>query len=1236
MIGHPQMRLLNGNYTLIKPTHQGDDHLLTSSWSGVDKIQDEYLIRLWTYDATKVQRALWDHELRKLYRVSSMPGAENYLLRLHDAGVDESNRCFVMVTVADGFGYTPLSQLLRSRDSGTWLDTRKPEIRQRIWLGLSKIVRGIDILHSQDVFHRNVCAENVLVQEVEGPESFHLGGFEWSIRIGNILNRFSQGDEIQLLDKGVERNSVFQFEDDWYEFGMLVARCLINVESCYVDGALQRDFCTLSKVQSATGTYLTEAEKSLILRLISPDSIERLAHSHQIFNDIQEIINSLDVSAPSSTSMPTLVLTYSQNYCDDIRDQAMRAGWQVNPSNSLEEFNPLNRLHLASLNDFLRKDLHQAQIYFYREDQHILVGENMSLMVRKVRLHDAIAGESTESWDAAYVPGTANYLYSNPELNIMQNIPAGAIEVMTIGQCHKNLRKIKNRISWQRYLPSREAGLKLRENMRRLYDFVICMNQFELLFRDAELFQYVVKKRDIDSQFETIIISEAPRKRKPISKFTPQGGLIEYLQREMDRGGDYSKLVHLTQESNDSLRTSRNLVPSEYYTIVSINEDDNTICLRRAFRDKDSLAPENGWVKSFGMRGQIGVIRRRQHAIHRLRGHTYLLKSIISTGETYIDTGIRKLPLPISPEKIDGVKQAVMQDILRTRPIYALQGPPGTGKTTLVAHLVRQIFEDDPVAQILITAQAHGAVNVLQRKVVDEAFSGVEKPLAIRLGIKSKDEMNYSESLVNVSTDILDQVLLGLQGLDELSDLQLEWQAYVQSLRRMIDTTDLSAENPEEASEFIELVKRSANIVYSTTNAGDLEILSRDTRQFDWSIIEEAGKCHAFDLVLPMQIGHRWLLIGDQKQLEPYRIEDYYEYAIDNMLEMVAALKELPDRAGGLLDYGWIERWESMDLAGKQDFHKFCIHWAYTFRTIFDNCCWALNKLEGYENTIDEEERVYTRNESIGAIAGKLAGQYRMHPIPGKLISNVYYDGQLINRTVDEETGAPVTRVLLKFTSPHNFNGVGLIWVDTPPAYKSDIAKEGGGNFDTGMTYTNRFEVDVINKILRKIELDPEFLNETQTQTKLDKPFTLSILSPYSQQVRLLRKNTATIDIPVGIKPQEELAYVSPEQTRLVHTVDSFQGNEADIVIISLVRNNENASSGRHPLGFLRNEKRMNVLLSRAKRLMILVGSWEFFCESIDTNDRDSTHIANALSMIEQWFNQGKAKRVNALDFLGR
>src|SRR2546427_12975863 len=115
-----------------------------------------------------------------------------------------------------------------------------------------------------------------------------------------------------------------------------------------------------------------------------------------------------------------------------------------------------------------------------------------------------------------------------------------------------------------------------------------------------------------------------------------------------------------------------------------------------------------------------------------------------------MDAGATSLPVPLDPSRVDDAKQAAIEDILRVRPIYALQGPPGTGKTTLVAHQLRRILEDDPVAQILVTAQAHTAVDVLRSKVREEAYDNADQPLSIRLGSRSEKSGEADEESVQM------------------------------------------------------------------------------------------------------------------------------------------------------------------------------------------------------------------------------------------------------------------------------------------------------------------------------------------------------------------------------------------------------------------------------------------------------------------------------------------------------
>ena len=79
------------------------------------------------------------------------------------------------------------------------------------------------------------------------------------------------------------------------------------------------------------------------------------------------------------------------------------------------------------------------------------------------------------------------------------------------------------------------------------------------------------------------------------------------------------------------------------------------------------------------------------------------------------------------------------------------------------------------------------------------------------------------------------------------------------------------------------------------------------------------------------------------------------------------------------------------------------------------------------------------------------------------------------------------------------------------------------------------------------------------------------MITPYTRQVKEISEKFPNYQIPKGVE---------------VRTVDGFQGREKNIILISLVRSND-----ENEIGFLVNEQRMNVLLTRAKCAMIVFGN---------------------------------------------
>jgi ATP-dependent RNA/DNA helicase IGHMBP2 len=87
-----------------------------------------------------------------------------------------------------------------------------------------------------------------------------------------------------------------------------------------------------------------------------------------------------------------------------------------------------------------------------------------------------------------------------------------------------------------------------------------------------------------------------------------------------------------------------------------------------------------------------------------------------------------------------------------------------------------------------------------------------------------------------------------------------------------------------------------------------------------------------------------------------------------------------------------------------------------------------------------------------------------------------------------------------------------------------------------------------------------------------DLPISIGVISPYKEQTILLNSILKEIELP-------DHSFMD------IQTVDAFQGQERDVIFVSLVRSNDN-----HEIGFLKDYRRMNVAMTRAKKKLCIVG----------------------------------------------
>lgn len=1194
------VRLLRSRYKLVAgPVH---DESISQAWLGVDEDDNKVLIKAWHFDGDRpddLHRALWDAELRTLYRVGSSPGADHAILVIRDAGVDKEAHCFAMVLEAPG--YESLADGIKERVRTPWLHTREIQTRRSLWSGLARLVDGIMLLHEQHIIHRDVKPETIYFSSDLGPLSFRLGGFEWSVRLGRPATKMPPPSWSSPPEFFQHSSYGYQPETDWFGFGMLAARLLLNVESYSGNEPVKRHSRVLADLERPANK-LADVERALLRRLIALDPRDRLNRGYEVSTAVTDVLIALERGGEVTEDTRPLVVVVN-TATRDIVDRTIELGFIPNPDKVHDAFNPYDLLHSANMLMFIQRDLQSAQLYAVPNAPfYVLVGKQLVLRLTQFECTDEVTGASVRSWTFAYCQSVTDLRWNEGGTSSV-TLPVDGIVVRSKRDVVKNKAIRQNAKSWNQYLPTIDHAVQLRASLARFHEFIRCTNQLDLLIRDSEIFRYRTLLKSVSNGVERLMIEEEPRLRRPISFAAIEGGMCEYLNREIESNKPDCKLVVLTSLADDAL-TLPQIPKTDRWTVDQVDLDTSRVQLWRVSTDAQlAQAPSSGVIRTWGMFGQVALIRRRKRAIDRIEKHTYLLRSLSSPGQVYMDTGPSELPIPLSLDLVDEAKQAAIKDILRVRPIYALQGPPGTGKTTLVAHLLRQVFEDDPVSQVLITAQAHGAVDVLRAKVRNEAFSGVpedKQPLAVRLGLSSNG-LGEEGSVEQVSLRILQTARARLEAQETRTPFQDDWLGIVRTFEHSLATWKSGSTVPD----FCEVVKRGANITYCTTSAGDLEALA-EAQSFDWAIIEEAGKAHGFDLALPLQAGHRWLLIGDHKQLPPYRFKDYRD-GIDSLDDAIEALEKLPGRAGGMIDVEWVREWRDRTADERSEFKEYARLWLNTFERVFGYCSLATGDVRR------------TIGEADGAAAGILSRQHRMHPTIGDLISTAYYDDQLVNRTAGED-GRGLPRVRHGLQGIPGLGEQAVLWLDLPWAAR-DVGASEIGPAPGKPRYTNPSEVAAIVAFLKRLK----------DNGRGEQPLELSVLSPYNQQVAAIKRDVA-VDLvsAAGLNVKQGLRGTSG---RIAHSVDSFQGNQAGVIVVSLVRNNKLPPG--NGLGFLDEASRINVLLSRAERLLVLIGSWEFFEHqlrdvSIDDRQFPLWHWKKVVTTLESWFREGKAVRIDA------
>ena len=253
-----------------------------------------------------------------------------------------------------------------------------------------------------------------------------------------------------------------------------------------------------------------------------------------------------------------------------------------------------------------------------------------------------------------------------------------------------------------------------------------------------------------------------------------------------------------------------------------------------------------------------------------------------------------------------------------------------------------------------------------------------------------------------------------------------------------------------------------------------------------------------------MQLGKKYILVGDQRQLPPYMDREEVSQFINESSSQNLSQKEVESA----LSYSLFE-----DFLHDDNFPE--------------------------SNTV------------------LLNYQYRMNPEIGDYISELFYDRELRHGKGTESqrcvlAGYPNAVTFIDTTTNEVIDG-------------RNIAFEKGNSQDG---FYNHYEIKIIEETL---------VPRLETMISDNPNLSVGIITPYRTQRQKL------------IQRLKDTAFNGS-----VFTIDSIQGTEFDVVILSLVRAFD--ANGNKTVGFLDDMRRLNVALSRAKKKLIIIGNLRTLC----------------------------------------
>lgn len=551
---------------------------------------------------------------------------------------------------------------------------------------------------------------------------------------------------------------------------------------------------------------------------------------------------------------------------------------------------------------------------------------------------------------------------------------------------------------------------------------------------------------------------------------------------------------------------------------------------------------------------------------------------------------------------------AAFQQLVAMGPVGVLQGPPGTGKTTFVSKFLHYLFQHGGVNNVLLVGQSHTAVDNVAIKarelchskgveldtvrignehMIDDGMLSVEiKALQRQIQNKFHREYDLRVSSLGKRLGMASSLIKQLCQLHRTINPLMVSFAQCRRALSELDKTKSGGINYDlkltECSNQLDQVKQRIQAVISSMF--DSEMLEK--LLYDETLITQLAKKIAIQcnynnpenldrFLNVLEMSQEWMdvLRGGEAGFDRFMLKSK-QLVCGTLVGVGRPRLELAESS-----FDWV----IVDEAGRAQAAELMVALQSAKRVLLvgdhkqlppfyhqQHLKLAAKKLELGRGIFYESdfERAF---KATGGVT--LDTQYRMAEPIGDLVSECFY-AKDIGKLHTGRGDSPDW--FAQLPSPWNKT---VSWIDSSsPIHQGGEQQKGHGR------YFNPREVRLLMDALQELVSD-EIVAQLRHSVTTEQPYPIGIITMYRQQKEEIENAISRAEWAGSLRGLIK-----------IDTVDSYQGQENKIIILSLVRDNPNKLQG-----FLRDEPRINVAISRAQERLLVLGAGRMW--SRENND---------------------------------